>query len=272
MGSVFILGHLGMGDMIMVNGMVRYFTSIYDNVTLVCKKNNESNVRQMFNDVLNLNILLVQNDESISPLFGCSHDKFNKIIKDYNKVYLLGLHNNNKKYKRRIKLLESLPICFTVETGIDPQIFWNYFKIPVLEKAKELYKKLVDMEYVFIHNSSSEGIVFEESIILDKLQLDKEKIIFINPCFNHYPEHHKFYEVAQNFVMQPLLYYIIVIENANYNVLSDSSFFCLAINLEIIYDNNYYFARGSRTYDVLYSDEYKFKDVKRQVFKNLKTI
>jgi len=43
-----------------------------------------------------------------------------------------------------------------------------------------------------------------------------------------------------------------IIKKSNYNIVCDSSFFCMAINLKIRHDNNYYVSNNN--YDFLYEN------------------
>ena len=45
---------------------------------------------------------------------------------------------------------------------------------------------------------------------------------------------------------------------------------CMAINLELKNNNNYYYSRDNRSYDKLYSDKYIFKSNNmKKIFKSL---
>ena len=48
---------------------------------------------------------------------------------------------------------------------------------------------------------------------------------------------------------KPVLHYKKIIENADLIILSDSSFFCMALNLDIKTDKCYYVVRGDPNYD-----------------------
>ena len=84
------------------------------------------------------------------------------------------------------------------------------------------------------------------------------------------------YTELESFLNKFNFYYVILKKinldiwemQANYNVLSDSSFFCIAINLDLKNDCNYFKSRDNRNY-LLYCDNYKFKNVNRKVFKLL---
>ncbi len=55
----YIFHHLGLGDHIICNGMVRHFTEIYGQVTVFCKPHNFENVKYMYRDNNNITVLPV---------------------------------------------------------------------------------------------------------------------------------------------------------------------------------------------------------------------
>ena len=77
------------------------------------------------------------------------------------------------------------------------------------------------------------------------------------------------FELAQKFIGFKLSYYVEIIKNSQYNIMADSSFMCLSLNLEINNDNNYYCSRGT-DYSKLYSDKYFENNPKKKKFKNFK--
>ncbi len=56
------LTHLGLGDLINMNGAVRYLTQNVDTMYVVCKIRNGKNVSQMFEDEPKIKILLCESD------------------------------------------------------------------------------------------------------------------------------------------------------------------------------------------------------------------
>ena len=63
----FIHHHLGLGDHIICNGIVRYVAKNYDfeNISLVVKKSNVNNVRRMFSDLAQVSFFVVDEDLSL---------------------------------------------------------------------------------------------------------------------------------------------------------------------------------------------------------------
>ena len=125
-----------------------------------------------------------------------------------------------------------------------------------------------NIKYLFIHNSASNGKIFNEELIEKKLNINRNDIIFINPNYNIYCKDHKFYEISNIFVNKPILSYIKTIINSEYIILTDSSFFCLSLNLPIKTKNCFYISRGKVDYSYLYDKKYKCPNYK-SIFKSL---
>ena len=258
--KAFVLTHLGLGDNITAIGMVRYLSTCYDEVKVVCKTRNRENLELFYGDDTSIKIYDVNNDKNISPKLGFNINKFKKITEGYD-LYLTGAHN----FKRGFNI-NTLPFCFYEQINLDPQILWSYFHIPILNESINLYNNIKNNKYIFIHNTASTGNVFSIELVEKKLNINRNDIIFINPCKNIYSKNHKFYNLANKFINHKLSYYTETIKNANYNIFSDSSFMCMALNLEIKNKNNYYISRDNRNYNLLYNNKYVFKNVNRQKF------
>ena len=261
--KTFVLSHLGLGDNITSIGMVRYLSTIYDEVLVVCKNKNIENIKLFYNDDSSIKIIGINNDSDISPNYGCPIEIFKEKTKDCD-LYMLGKHNLEGKEVN----FSNIPYSFYVSVNIPFNIFWDYFYIPESIKSIELYNEIKNQKYVFVHNKSSTGIVFSEDIIKNKLNINKDDILFINPDYNFYSKEHRFFELADKFIYHRLPSYINTIKNAHYNILTDSSLFCIAIQLEIIENNNYYISRNNNSYDNIYN-KVEINNNKR-IFKQIK--
>lgn len=259
--AIFI-GHQGFGDHINCMPIVRYLSTFYDEVKIACLPSQETNIKLLYKD-----------DSSIIPHSNIIHDisgNITYISKDFGvddnyDKYVCGLLSSNNKIN-----LSYLPFCFYNDLKLPYSIFWDYFHVPTLSESKELYNKVKDIPYIFTHNESSMGTIFKYQLVERKLDINHNDILFINPNKNIYKPDHKFFELAEQFVNKPIVYYKDTLINAYKIIVSDSSFFCLALNLELKSDECYYIARRDEDYNYIFTDTFGFNQSKnRKVFKQL---
>ena len=270
--NAFFLGHLGLGDNITCIGIVRYLREKYDTVKVVCKETNQENLELIYSDDDNIKLFAVNSDHDISPPFGVSPQYFQSITNGYD-IYMTGFHKHGFNIKMGDSKLYDLPFSFYDDCNVAYSAFWNYFHIPIFKKSQELYEKIKHINnYVFVHNITSQGKVFDIDFIEQKLNITKENVLIINPCANMYSKGDLFYELAQQFVDLKLPYYIKTIENANKIIITDSSFMCMSINLELNAKECYIYSRPAMgdyvpPFKHIWSDKYIFdKKLKRKVF------
>jgi len=245
--KAFFLGHLGLGDNITCIPIVRYLATLYDQVKVVCKNCYYDNLILFYKDDPTIEFYPVNSDIDVSVNFGCPLTKFAEIVNGYD-VYTCGYHKKSSS-------IDTIPIpfCFFNDVNIPDNIFWKYYHVSDLPESKTLYDKLKNVPYIFIHNMSSNGIVFESP--------NEEKLI-INPNYNTYDKNHKYYDLAQDFLNKPLSFYKDTIINASKIILCDSSFFCFSIHLDIITTECYYIGRGGANYDHIFNTTLKRKFIR----------
>lgn len=253
----FILTNLGLGDNITANGLVRYLSTCYDETYVVCKKGKLNNVKEMYSDDDNIKFIVIDYDKDIK--IKLSNNEFH----NYDK-YICGNFCNLQTDN------DNIPFTFYNQLKLNNNYFWDYFHIPINQKNLELFSLIKDYDYAFIHNTCSTGLVFNIELVEKKLGIDKDKMLIINPNNNCYDKTHKFYDIADKLLNHLVIDYIEIIKNAKYNILSDSSFMCLAINLDISTDQNYYYSRNEIDYENLYTDNNIYKNINRRRFINLK--
>jgi hypothetical protein len=247
----FILSHLGLGDHGHNIGVIRYLSTKYDESIVVCKNSNLKNMELFFKDDKDIKFHTCDTDANISPNYGFPIEEFRKVTEGMD-LYLCGTH----KFFKHVPY--DYPFCYFDQLKLPYEIYWDYGYYPKTEISHKVNEILKGTKYVFIHNTCSYGQVFEVSKVEEKLNLNRDEIIFISPCVNIYPENHKFNNLAEKILDYRLSDYITTIENAEYVILSDSSFFGLAVQLKIKTEKCYYYSRDL-DYDHLYK-KYKYKD------------
>lgn len=237
-----ILTHIGLGDNITAIPAVRYYSIIYDEIYVIAKNHNKHNVELFYSDDPTIKVIGVKNDNEYytSPIIK-------ELINDSN-VVTAGCHTKD------CKSFNYLPFNFYDDMKLEYSVFWNYNYIAQCKESVELYNILKTVnnttKYVFIHNTTSGGTIFDYTSTSD--------ILIINPCINSYTPEHPYYEIAEKFINKPLAYYSDIIINASEVIVSDSSFMCLSIQLPIKTDKCYYISRDNTSYDHIWDSKYGY--------------
>ena len=173
-----------------------------------------------------------------------------EIFKHMNKIYSLGVHITNKdiisthghnivnSYVKWDPL--KLPYTFYTTVDLSSDIYWEYINIPDTVESNTLYDGIGDIPYVFVVNTMSSGPIFDMDTLIEQQGIECNETLIVNPNINFYNKSHKFYDIANTFVNKPILSYKKTIENASSIIITPSSFFCFAIQLDIVTDECYY--------------------------------
>lgn len=151
MSSVYIYHHLGLGDHIIANGMVRTIAKKYDKTYLFCKPHNFPNVSFMYRDLQNLKIIAMD-DLGVQSFMTINPDN-NYVIAGHApfwKIYNSG-HNTLQ-----------LDEIFYQLAGVPLENKWKEFFIQRdLKKEKMIFKSLGLKEgekYIFVHDDNDRKI------------------------------------------------------------------------------------------------------------------
>ena len=145
MDTVFIHHHLGLGDHLVCNGLVREFAKNY-NVSLFCKSRNMYNVSVMFADIKSISLIAVSKDDDVT-------DFISRLTQTQREKYIkLGIAlNSDFDYNR-------IDCCWD-------EIFYEQARLPFdLSWSNFSYKRplsqqpVPDVPYAFICDKGSDGI------------------------------------------------------------------------------------------------------------------
>jgi hypothetical protein len=149
----YIYHHLGLGDHIICNGLVRHIKKFEDVVYVFCKPHNTKNVEYMYRDNPNIKVLSV--GEDIDVMRYINNNKIsNQIIK-------VGFDKLNNKYSTfDEEFYESLDISFLVR-------FDDFYIERDLNLEKKIIKELNpnNEKYIFTHNVDKSKIKTNLKII-----------------------------------------------------------------------------------------------------------
>lgn len=227
--------HLGLGDLINMNGAIRYCATMVDKLLVVSKKRNAVNIRDMLSDDKSIEIFECNDDDSdVRYIIAAETIHGHKITNRF----LSGYWNGRRDYP-------DLPNCFYKDMNIPIEVKNIFFKCNTINQLT-----VPIQPYIFTHNSSS----FNTEVNLTK-GWDINKILTIDPNKNYYTKGHSLYSIAETYVNKPIFSYINIIENAEEIHVTDSSFYCVSCFLNLK-------AKRKHCYDRTNGriiDTYKFK-------------
>jgi hypothetical protein len=152
MKTFYLYTHLGLGDIIICNGLIREVCKKYPHVTIFCKPKYYTSVSFMFRDLTNLDI--IQKDD---------HDAntFLQNIPDSQK-YFLG-HYNLQLYITK----NTFDQCFYKQIGLNFLKRWSKYHVNRdTIKEDELFEQIAPKQpYAFIHDDIDRGFLINENYV-----------------------------------------------------------------------------------------------------------
>lgn len=143
MTVLYLLPHLGLGDAIICNGLIRVLASHHDRLVLPCKWHNRPSVAWMLSDLENVRLLGVK-DDAEAILWS---DRFER---GGSKVLRLGLHSGRPLRSDWDRQLYE-------QASVDFEERWRGFKTPVFTAALEPE----DSKISFVHDDPKRGFKAE---------------------------------------------------------------------------------------------------------------
>jgi hypothetical protein len=198
--TLYIWHHLGMGDHIIANGIVRYYASIYDKIILFYKNPNKEKVKRLYKDLTN-----------ISFLNGGT--KEDQLAKGWELL-------NPSKNLLKMRLESKLPLNMTLDTyfynqaNVPFEYKWsNFFLERDINREKEVFYDILNLkdneEFIFIHDEKN-----------DKTKSIRNDIKIIRPN----------QEVS-------IFDYLFTMEKSKEIHLMNSSFYCLVDCIQLKHNN-----------------------------------
>jgi len=149
---IYIYHHLGLGDHIICNGMVRHFHKQYGHVKLFCYEHNIKNVQYMYRDLFNFELISVKSDFEADSILNSLSPDINKIKVGFNRLpeFMNPLTFDEAFYKI---------------AGLDFSVRLDKFYLErEHDKEKEILNRLnpTNEKYIFIHDDISRGFKIDE--------------------------------------------------------------------------------------------------------------
>lgn len=169
----YIYHHLGLGDHIICNGLVRSLINDTEEYQMFVKPHNKQTVEFMYQDLKNLSF--IEGDDLFVNGFLINH----KINPENLIIAGFYSHPDAKEFDESFYLQNNLPFSYR----------WDNFKITRnLDKEMELFSKyeVKENEYVFVHDDSSRNFNIDETHIIHKdLKIIRPNIGFTDNVFDY---------------------------------------------------------------------------------------
>ena len=155
-----IVHHLGLGDHIMLNGMVRHFAET-EIVNIIVKRCHEESVRFMYRDIPDKVKLILVDTTNPQEIWSKVHSTGGDILP----LATYGMHEDNWKFMTEGpgKEMTNWAHGVYIQAGVNPMYMYTKFKVD-RDKSKEF--KLDYDSYIFIHDKDN------------KINIDTDKHIF----------------------------------------------------------------------------------------------
>lgn len=152
--DVYMYPHLGLGDSLMVNGMVRYFCSRYNNLVLFCSTCYCKSIKWLYRDIKNLNIMPFGSDLNSTGDADHMIREFIQANNLYDKLFFLGHY----------------PLSQVADYGL----YHGYYKIYDLDPFMRFDNFYYERNFEY------------EDYVFDQLNPNKEKYIFVIDDSRHH--------------------------------------------------------------------------------------
>ena len=172
MNSVYIYHHLGLGDHIICNGLVRHFAELYGQTFVFTKPVNKINIKRMYSDNKKITIL---------PMSDQQVREFINIFKSHKYVIAGHTPEFEKKYNDP-NLHKNFDELFYEDNNIPFIYKWTKFFVERdLKREKEVYYDIYglndDSEFIFVHeNPIYSPVVQNISENIQKIMPDNKEV------------------------------------------------------------------------------------------------
>ena len=223
-----VASHLGLGDSINMISAVRYLSTLYDKIIVPVKDKYVENMKLIYSDNPFIEIVSIPNN----PIEGTL---INQMIYEYKQqnydIYSSGSYKGASSYVGT----EFVPKGFYMDMGLNySEIYQSrewFFCNDLIDRS--ILEEVKKYNIIVVHKDSS---TIKVNSILNKIKdklLDTNTLV-IDLCENQYTKENEVkYNLAQYFVYKPLSYYSTIIEECNEIYLTDSSIYCMTVQLNL---------------------------------------
>lgn len=269
---LFLLTHLGLGDLILSLPMMRVLSQQTLSLRVVVKSQSYKLLRDLCATIPNIDFFQISDDNEISPVYGGNPSILTHLSSMYT-LLLCGSHRH--PYGLPINDFNEFPFNFYKDIGLPPRAFWDHAGLPETPASQALYDSILSDSgepYAILHSTYSGGDLFTVGDVETRFGINRNTTLVLDFSKNHYEPTHHYYERAQRCVLKPFTHYVTLFNRASLIVLSDSSLWCMAVQLPLSTDECYVVPRGETTFTHMYEPAFGYDPLKhpQRKFKHLR--
>lgn len=157
MESIYIYGHLGVGDHLLTNGLVNHYCETNDRVYLFAKPHNSAFVKRLYNGNSKIRVISLD-DIGVRQFMQFAPDN-NYLIVGHTTEYFKRVNNFEFTFDEGFYVMAGLPVHFK----------WGKFQHIVDKDQRN--KVMMDLnylsleDYIFVHDDPARGRVFKEKYL-----------------------------------------------------------------------------------------------------------
>jgi hypothetical protein len=205
--------NMGLGDVINQLGAIRYFSLIYDTLTIIVRPSYNANIQYLIGNEPNIDYI------TSDTLNNLCYESLQEFAKENNYTLLAA----GEYLGPTAHHFDDVPYNFYYDLKIPTSIYKSYGYIPEYTEQQEYLNMILEHtpRIVFTHlNASNRSIQYNKPLDPD--------VFYCDPCNSHYNSGDKFYDLSLKFLNLPIVLYSKVIEAAEELYLIDSAFSCFA--------------------------------------------
>jgi hypothetical protein len=168
MKNLFLLHHLGLGDHIITNGLVRTLAEHFDNIVYPVKHHNLENIKKMFCDLENIQYISIKDDKDMLE----AKERYRKIFE----ILPLGCFEQ----PRFIRTGETFCQSFYRQASVPYENRWSKFHAPQDEEKQNALASSIEGEYLFVHDDASRNLLVKNTFLQDRVYRPKHNLGDLN--------------------------------------------------------------------------------------------
>lgn len=212
MKEIYIYHHLGLGDHISCHGIVRHYSEKFEKVNLFVKEHNYDNVKFMYNDLINLNLIIGDDSQVVKYIsdnniknvkyIGFNLNNYENLELQFYKMADVPIEYKRDKFFIKRDIEREMRVFNELGLEKDNYIFLHKGDYNIKEGYITNELKVIEpsshgfFDWMYVIENAKEIHCIDSSFLclIDNLKLNKNVKLFNHRYVRNYPDCIKIYE------------------------------------------------------------------------------